>query len=76
MTDVHIINRLPTAMLHNKTPYEILYNKPADYDHLKEFGCLVVSSNPAVVIDKFTARGCLVCCWDILQVTKVINCWI
>lgn len=40
MTTVHIINRLPTAVLHNKTPYEILYDKPADYNHLKAFGCL------------------------------------
>ncbi|PKU66151.1 Retrovirus-related Pol polyprotein from transposon TNT 1-94 [Dendrobium catenatum] len=39
-TAIHIINRLPTRTLENKTPYESLFRIPPSYDHLKIFGCL------------------------------------
>ncbi|PKU79126.1 Retrovirus-related Pol polyprotein from transposon TNT 1-94 [Dendrobium catenatum] len=39
-TAIHIINRLPTRKLKNKTPHESLYSKPPSYQHLKIFGCL------------------------------------
>lgn len=57
MTAVHLLNRLPTAALENKIPYEMLYQKPADYDHLKVFGCLGFASNPSNSVDKFAIRG-------------------
>ena len=34
-----LTNRLP-ALLHNKTPFELLYNKLSDYFFLRIFGCL------------------------------------
>ncbi|CAN1816910.1 Retrovirus-related Pol polyprotein from transposon RE1, partial [Linum perenne] len=37
---VHLINRTPTPVLENKTPYELLYKSSADYSTLKVFGCL------------------------------------
>ncbi|CAN1268353.1 Retrovirus-related Pol polyprotein from transposon TNT 1-94 [Linum perenne] len=40
----HLINRLPTPILTNKSPFEILTTKPAAYDHLRVFGCLVYST--------------------------------
>lgn len=46
MAVVHIINRLSTPILHNKTPYEKLYNCPATYDHFKIFRCLAFATNP------------------------------
>lgn len=39
-TDTHLINRLPTQPLHNKTSYELWYHKQPTYYHLKSFGCL------------------------------------
>ena len=35
---VHIINRLPTPMLHNKFPWELLFHSKPDLHHLRTFG--------------------------------------
>lgn len=37
---VHIINRLPTPILHDHTTYEKLFNKEPDYDSRRSFGYL------------------------------------
>lgn len=51
----HIINILPSKILNYKSPYELLFQKPPDYTHLKPFGCLCyISSNPT---DKFSPRS-------------------
>ena len=34
----HLINRTPTPKLENKTPFEILFNKPPSFDALRTFG--------------------------------------
>lgn len=41
---VHLINRTPTPLLDNITPYEKSYKKPLDYGMLRTFGCLVFVS--------------------------------
>lgn len=57
LTAAHIINRLPTPILENKTPYEILYNEPTPYVHLRVFGCLAFASNPLYTTDKLAPRS-------------------
>lgn len=56
LTAVHIINRLPTKVLNNKTPYEIIFNKKPNYEHLRVFGCLAYVSKPKKE-GKFDERG-------------------
>lgn len=36
---VYTINRLPTAVLHFQSPFQVLYNAAPDYKFLKVFGC-------------------------------------
>ena len=41
---VHAINRIPSAVIHNQTPYERLFGSPPDYHHLRSFrsACFVL----------------------------------
>lgn len=57
MTAVHLLNRLPTPVLGNKTLFEALFNHVLDYDRMRTFGCLAFASNPENTADKFKPRG-------------------
>ena len=35
---VHAINRIPSPVIQNQTPYECLFGSPPDYHHLRSFG--------------------------------------
>ena len=41
---VHVINRIPSAVIHNQTSYKRLFGSPPDYHHLRSFGstCFVL----------------------------------
>ena len=36
----HLINRLPSVTLQNKSPMEILYQRKINFDYLRVFGCI------------------------------------
>ncbi|XP_076902275.1 uncharacterized protein LOC143556966 [Bidens hawaiensis] len=57
MTAAYIINRLPSKTTDNKTPFEILYERKPDYEHMKVFGCLAYFLNTDTKGDKFELRG-------------------
>ncbi|CAH9109373.1 unnamed protein product [Cuscuta epithymum] len=57
LTAGYLINRLPTPILENKSPYELLYHKLPMYDHLRVFGCLCYAHSKDQSGDKFAARG-------------------
>ena len=38
-TTCFLINRLPSVVLHNKSPFEVLFHQSPDYNFLKVFGC-------------------------------------
>ena len=52
----YLINRIPTAVLNGKTPYELLYQKLPPTNHLKLFGCLCYVHNQKHGSDKFASR--------------------
>ena len=41
---VHAINRIPSPVIQNQTPYKRLFGSPLDYHHLRSFGsaCFVL----------------------------------
>nr|GEX88332.1 homogeneously-staining region [Tanacetum cinerariifolium] len=44
MAATYLINRLPSKILNNKSPYELLYHKPPDLQYLKVIGCQAYAS--------------------------------
>lgn len=44
LTATYLINRLPSFLLHNKCPLELLYQKELTYSHIRSFGYLSFST--------------------------------
>ena len=57
MTAVFLINRMPSPLLDNKSPFEKLLKKVPDYSLLRNFGCLCFASTHAKDRTKFSPRA-------------------
>lgn len=55
---VQIINLLPSSVINLKVPYEVLFKKKADYDHLIEVCCLCYDKRFQPKRDKFVIQTC------------------
>ena len=56
LTAVYLINRLPTPLLSNQSPYERLYSRSPKLDHLRVFGCLCYAT-VVQPLQKFDSRA-------------------
>lgn len=56
-TASYIINRLPSKVIKNKTPYEIVWHQKPQFDHMRVFGCLAYYKNTNTKGDKVEKRG-------------------
>ncbi|KAG7582883.1 Retrotransposon Copia-like N-terminal [Arabidopsis suecica] len=61
LSSVFLINQLPSPLLSNKSPFELLHSKVPDYSLLRVFGCLCYQSTSTQQRHKFEprARACV-----------------
>lgn len=53
----HLINRTPSSVLENKTPYEMLFHTLPNFNELRVIGSLAYAHNQRAKSDKFASRS-------------------
>ena len=53
----HLINRTPSPLLNNKSPFDVLFGFSPAYDAIRTFGCLCFAYNHKTKGDKFASRS-------------------
>lgn len=78
LTTAHLMNRLPSSVIKNKTPYEVMFHKACNYRELRSFGCLAMAYNPNRDKDKFKARAvpCLCLGYPATQEGYKLESWL
>ncbi|XP_074267345.1 uncharacterized protein LOC141590675 [Silene latifolia] len=61
LTATYLINLMPSSVINNNTPFELLFDQKPSYDNLRVFGCVCYATMPPNFSDKFgnKARKCL-----------------
>ena len=57
LTTTFLVNRTPSPLINNKTPYEMLYKTTVDYSNFRVFGCLAFASILTAHRTKFQPRS-------------------
>lgn len=53
----YLINRIYSPIIDNKTPYDLLFQQPPSFNHIKTFGCLVYAITLTRNKDKLDPRA-------------------
>ena len=75
LTSVYIINRLPSSVLQNISPFEKLYGTPPNYPNLKVFGCAYFVLLHPHEHTKLEPRARLCCFLGYGTEHKGFRCW-
>ena len=76
LTTMHLINRLPSLLLHDKTPFELFSGKVLDYSSLRVFGYLCFLLLWLITSLNLILKPSNVFSWVILLLLRGINCLI
>ena len=72
-TPVYLINRLPSLVTQNESPYSLLFQKKPDYNSLNPLGVLAIPVLNLIVSTNYNSTQLDVCSWGIVTLTKDTN---